>query len=111
MKILVLAPEGMATDPVAGCDVVACRSVGEIARALAGEFAAAVLVSDGLPAADLEQAAGVVRACRFPVIEVRSERWDGTAYSPLSAACRGVISGFGAAGIVAAAGLARDIAP
>ncbi len=35
-------------------------------------------------------------------IEVRAERWDGHSPSPLSAACRGVISGFGLNGIHAA---------
>jgi hypothetical protein len=39
--------------------------------------------------------ASAVTASGRPCIEVRSERWDGESPSPLSAACRGVISGFG----------------
>ena len=38
-------------------------------------------------------------------IEVRSARWDGTSPSPLSAACRGVISGFGTRAIATAVSL------
>jgi hypothetical protein len=73
------------------------------ARADAGEMAAEVrvgsgplvVVSDGLNVDDLKMVASAVTASGRPCIEVRSERWDGESPSPLSAACRGVISGFG----------------
>ena len=61
-----------------------------------------MFVSDGLSAADEATIADAVRARTGQTIEVRSERWDGETPSPLSAACRGVISGFGAAGAVRA---------
>ena len=54
-----------------------------------------VLVSDGLDVPELATIASAVRESGRPCIEVRSERWDGESPSPLSAACRGVISGFG----------------
>lgn len=86
----------------AGARTGTYRAAADIAGLLAGEFEAAVLWSDGVPADDLPAVAAAVRACGKPVIEVHGERWDGTTFSPLSAACRGVISGFGANGVRAA---------
>ncbi len=111
MTILVLVPPGMTAGLAPECELVPCKSVAELVRALGGEFAAAVLVSDGLAGQELAAAAEAVRQCGRPVIEVRSERWDGTTRSPLSAACRGVISGFGPAGLGTAVSLAREICP
>lgn len=69
---------------------------------------AAVIVSDGFGEDALTQLAAAIRGSGTPVIEVRAARWDGEASSPLSGACRGVISGFGDAGIAAAARLLLD---
>ncbi len=111
MSILVLFPEGsLPAELPAVVEAVAYAGADGLANGLARDFAAAVLVSDGLLADDLEQAAEAVRGCGRPVIEVRSERWDGATSSPLSAACRGVISGFGPAGVQAAVALARGLA-
>jgi 3-dehydroquinate dehydratase len=74
-------------------------------RAIAGP---AVIVSDGLDAEATEAVAAAVRDHSSPCIEVRSARWDGESFSPLSAACRGVISGFGVAGVAAAVTAARS---
>ena len=65
-----------------------------------------MLASDGLaPAGEAAVAAAIVRA-GVRVIEVRAARWDGRTHSALSAACRGVISGFGiVAGVKAAVAL------
>lgn len=68
-------------------------------------YATAVLVSDGLAAGTESVVAAAIRLRGQPVIEVRAGRWDGVSPSPLSAACRGVISGFGVAGVTAAAHL------
>ena len=68
----------------------------------------AVILSDGLPADALEAAAAAVRDHSAPCIEVRVEKWDGQAYSALSAGCRGVISGFGQRGLAAAVAALRD---
>ncbi len=100
MRVLVLVPTG--TTPgewPAGCDVVTYSGADDVGSALAGTFDAAVVMSDGIPDASLAVVAAAVSACGRPAIEVRSERWDGASHSPLSAACRGVISGFGMAGI------------
>ena len=66
----------------------------------------AVIWSDGLDADSLEAVAAAVRDRAGACIEVRSDRWDGQTFSPLSAACRGVISGFGERGLEAAVRLA-----
>ena len=60
---------------------------------------AAVLVTDGLDAEDLDSLAAAISGRRGPCIEVRSKGWDGVTGSPVSAVCRGVISGFGVDGI------------
>ena len=61
-----------------------------------------VIWADAVNADDTARLAEAVRACGKRCIEVRAERWDGRTPSPLSAACAGVISGFGANGIQAA---------
>jgi len=100
MSILVLVPAGTVPGALpTGCDVVTYADGDDVARALAGPFDAAIILSDGLPGANLAIVAAAVSSCGRPVIEVRSEHWDGATHSPLSAACRGVISGFGLAGI------------
>ncbi len=99
-EVVLIAPAGWHA-PTADVRVMAYGSVAEASAALAtaGDV---VFVSDGLSAADEASIADAVRARTGQTIEVRSERWDGETPSPLSAACRGVISGFGAAGAVRA---------
>ncbi len=75
--------------------------------ALLGEYESAVLVSDGIPADRFPLMAAAVKGCGYPVIEVRTARWDGVEHSTLSAACVGVISGFGIRGVEAALGVLR----
>ena len=79
----------------------------DAAVALKASDAPAVLVTDGLDLEDLDSLAAAIRERSAPCIEVRSSRWDGETPSPISAACRGVISGFGADGIRRAAELLR----
>ena len=67
----------------------------------------AVIWSDDVDEESLEAVAAAVRDRAGACIEVRGKGWDGQTLSPLSAACRGVISGFGAGGVAAAVGLAR----
>ena len=61
-----------------------------------------VIWSDELNPGETDGLAEAVRASGKRCIEVRAERWDGRTPSPLSAACTGVISGFGANGVRAA---------
>jgi len=99
MSVAVIVPAGMAAG---GATVYA--TLGEVLAALRGE-GPAVVCTDGLGGGWLEAVAAAIRERAGPVIEVRSERWDGVTHSPVSAACRGVISGFGASGVAAAVGV------
>ena len=107
MDVFVLAPaQAAATISVhPGIEVVIYSSGHEAAATLARSAFAAILVSDGLAESELADVATAVAGRTGRVIEVRAERWDGASFSPLSAACRGVISGFGSAGVAAALAL------
>jgi hypothetical protein len=61
-----------------------------------------VLVSDGVDETRATDLAAALRASGRVAIEVRSGGWDGASHSILSAACNGVVSGFGERGIEAA---------
>jgi 3-dehydroquinate dehydratase len=108
--VLVLAPAAAAIPPETrrALRIARYRDARDLASALEGSFSAAVLWSDGLSGDDLGIAAEAVRTAGRPVVEVQARRWDGFSHSPLSAACKGVISGFGVAGIVAAAKLLAE---
>lgn len=67
--------------------------------------APAVVVTDGLDSEDLDSLANAIRDRTSACIEVRMVRWDGETQSPVSGVCRGVISGFGMAGVVRAVGV------
>jgi hypothetical protein len=104
--VLVIAPAGAPGLPsTIGAAVVEYATPAEAVEALTGATGPVVLWSDGLPAGSLDEVATAVRAASSPCIEVRGERWAGFTHSPLSGASRGVIAGFGAAGVVAAVDL------
>lgn len=112
--VLVVIPHGaLPADGylAAGCRIVEWHVPEDILRALAGldaSVSGAVLMADGLPEGSLAQIIEAVRACGAPVVEVRSEQWDGFTPSPLAAACKGVVSGFGIEGAWAAAEALRS---
>jgi len=66
-----------------------------------------VIWADAVSVEDIPRLVDAVIASGRPCIEVRAERWDGRTPSPLSAACNGVISGFGVSGVRAACALLR----
>jgi hypothetical protein len=104
--VLVLVPRGFAvTGLPEGVMFVPFQTAFDAVVALKASDAPAVLVTDGLDQEDLDSLASVIRERGGPCIEVRSARWDGETQSPVSAACRGVISGFGANGVRRAAEL------
>lgn len=107
MAILVIVPIGAASDfpGSEGVWVKECRSPEDVMEALELAADAAVLVSDPLRGDGLSAVAEAVSRCAYRVIEVRTLGWDGVTESVLSAACRGVISGFGLAGVPAAVAL------
>ena len=104
---LVILPPGVAPPPLPqGVEVRPCATSGEVAHALRQARGNVVLCVDGLP--DLEVIAGAVRTVEAAVILVETDAWDGETHSPVSAACSGVIAGFGIAGVSAAVALLLD---
>ncbi len=106
MSVLLLVPA--AAGPVApppGANQRVFATAGEAAAALAADPSPAIILTDSVDAAAQEAIAAALRAHPRPCIEVRSARWDGTSPSPLSAACRGAISGFGTRAIATAVSL------
>jgi 3-dehydroquinate dehydratase len=109
--IVVLAPARHAYElPDLGKDVrvVAYANLAEAIGALPDGAVPAVIWSDGLFEDDPTEIAPLVRARAAATIEVRADRWDGRTPSHLSAACRGVISGFGVDGVKRAVELLRS---
>lgn len=106
MTVLVLIPAGIQAPPLPrDAALVAFATPADAAAILAADGSPTVILSDALAPAAQETLAAALRARPRPCIEVRGERWDGHSPSPLSAVCRGVISGFGVASIVTAIGL------
>ena len=105
MSILVLVPHSMAlavqSDQV---DVVRYHTAVDAVVALKAGSGPAVVASDGL-LDSADAIAFAIKSSGRSCIEVRSQRWDGETESPLSAACRGVIAGFGPSGVTAAVDL------
>lgn len=97
-----LAPPATDLPELAGTRVVRYADAEAACAALGGHFDAALLLSDGLDAEGEETVAAAVRACGYPVVEVQSARWEGERHSPLTAACRGVVAGFGAGALAVA---------
>jgi 3-dehydroquinate dehydratase len=83
----------------AGSLFVPFETVVDAVVALKATTLPAVVCTDGLAPEDLPALAAAIAAHPASCIEVRSAAWDGEATSPVSAACRGVISGFGPHGL------------
>ena len=67
-----------------------------------------VIWAEAVPGPDTGRLIDAIKASEHRCVEVRAERWDGRTPSPLSAACGGVISGFGVGGLLAAVRLVRQ---
>ena len=109
MDVALVVPESRLAEVAAlpGTVLLSYGTALDLVVTLRATANAAVIWSDGLEADSLEAVAAAVRDREGACIEVRSERWDGQTFSPLSAACRGVISGFGEGALVQAAILLR----
>jgi len=107
-SIAVITVSGRAIEGMPGDVVMLALQNAALLPAVLASHEAAVVVSDGFDANQVINLASAVVSVGKPVIEVRAARWDGETPSPLSAACRGVISGFGDAGVVAAVRLLRS---
>ncbi len=99
--VLVLLPAASAAAQSLppGTPVVPYTNAVDVIVTLRASSGDVVLDSDGLGEDTLASVAAALRARSGTCIEVRARAWDGESHSPLSAACRGVISGFGPAGI------------
>lgn len=109
--IVVLAPALHAPElPDLGENVrlVPYANLAEAIAALTGAVEPTVIWSDGLFEDEPTEIARLVRGRTAATIEVRASRWDGRTPSQLSAACRGVISGFGVDGVKRAVELLRS---
>jgi 3-dehydroquinate dehydratase len=97
VSVTVFAPTAVEL-PLLPDDVAVVRyaTVRELVRGLR-EGMRAVIVTDGLAGGDA--VAHALRSLGVSAIEVQSERWDGETHSQLTAACRGVIAGFGAGAV------------
>ena len=94
MSVRVLAPIGAALLDLPGVEAVRFENVEGLVAGLKRQ-SRVVIVSDGLEPDDLLKVAQAIRDGGVMAIEVQSHGWDGESHSPLTAACRGVIGGFG----------------
>ncbi len=107
-NILVLWPAPLPAPPLDGCELRGYATAAEVVAALGEAAGSVVLCSDGLAIDDLGVVAEALAAVddgTTTIVEVQHERWDGETQSPVSAACAGVIAGFGPAGVAAAVAL------
>ena len=96
-EVLVLVHRALSPGPLpAGTALVPFETVVDAIVALKATAIPAVVCTDGLAPEDLPPLAAAITAHPVPCIEVRIGAWDGESASPVAAACRGVISGFGA---------------
>ena len=108
VDILVLLPLGVAPPPLReDVEVRTCATAADVVAALAGATGDVVLCDDGLEGS-AEDVAAAVAAVDGAVIQVKQGPWDGENHSPVSAACAGVIAGFGRGGVGAAVALLRE---
>ena len=107
--VLILLPVGVAPPPLPeGVDVRTCATAAEVVAALAAATGDVVLCIDGL-SGDTAEVVAAAAAVDGTVIEVKQGAWDGETHEAASAACAGVIAGFGIAGVSAAVALLRDV--
>ncbi len=98
--VLVLVHRSIHPGPLpAGSSLVPFETVVDAVVALKATTFPAVICTDGLAPEDLPSLAAAVTAHPGACIEVRAAAWDGESGSPVAAACRGVVSGFGTDGV------------
>jgi 3-dehydroquinate dehydratase len=105
-QVLVLVHRSMPHGPLPdGAVFVPFETVVDAVVALKATELPAAIGTDGLAGEDLPALTAAIVAHAAPCIEVRAGAWDGESASPVAAACRGVISGFGVHGLRRAADL------
>lgn len=101
--LLVPADAARGLPPIQGGVLVPFTSTLDVVVSLKASPLPAVLCTDTIPFEEAESVAAAIRGHSAAVVEVRLGPWDGESHSPIGAACRGVISGFGLNGVVRAA--------
>ena len=106
-RVLVIAPVEVANTlpSIEDSVLVPVTSTLDVVVSLKGSHLPAIVCTDHLAAEEADAIAAAIRERTAPCIEVRLASWDGESHSPISAACRGVISGFGVGGLARAAEL------
>lgn len=109
MDVLLVVPAARfaGIEAIAGTVLLTYGGAVDLVVTLRATANPAIIWSDGLDEDSLDAVAAAVRDRKGTCIEVRGTGWDGQTFSPLSAACRGVISGFGEGGLAAAAAFAQ----
>jgi 3-dehydroquinate dehydratase len=100
--VLIPAAESGNLPQIDGAVLVPYTTTLDVVVSLKGSDLAAVVCTDGIADEEAESVATAIRERAAPCVEVRLGPWDGESHSPVSAVCRGVISGFGVAGVVRA---------
>ncbi len=103
--VLIHASEAPNLPHIDGAVLVPFTSTLDVVVSLRASPLPAVICTDTIPPDESESLVTAIRERAGPSIEVRLAGWDGESHSPISAACRGVVSGFGTAGVVRAANL------
>lgn len=103
--VLVIVPAEVAEHlpVIPGGTIVPVTSTLDIVVSLKASPLPAVVCTDIISDGEAESVAAAIRDRTAPCIEVRLAAWDGESHSPIGAACRGVISGFGPRGVARAA--------
>lgn len=111
-EVLVIVPaEAIAAlPPLPATTLVPVTSTLDVVVSLKASPLPAVICTDTIAGEEAESVAAAIRERAAPCVEVRLAGWDGESHSPVSAVCKGVISGFGPAGVLRAAQYLRDVA-
>ena len=106
--ILIPAAEAASLPHVEGAVLVPFTTTLDVVVSLKASPLPAILCTDTIPAEEADAVVTALRDRPAACIEVRLAPWDGESHSPISAACRGVIAGFGVVGVVRAAELLSE---
>ena len=110
-EVLVLIPasEAPSLPQIDGAVLVPFTSTLDVVVSLKASPLPAVICTDTIPPDEGESVVTAIRDRAGSCVEVRLAPWDGESHSPISAACRGVISGFGVQGVVRAVELLAQL--
>jgi len=106
--ILIPAAEAATLPQIEGAVLVPFTTTLDVVVSLKASPLPAILCTDTIPAEEADAVVTALRDRPSPCVEIRLAPWDGESHSPISAVSRGVISGFGVAGVRRAAELLSE---